>query len=167
MLAWEKVSAFVCNGSIEAAFFSTTFFAYVLFAIMTHFSDRLFATQPYLNDIKRILAHDIVRSDVFIDLNVYFINLHINVLSLVLDLPQCMVLIWSFVALLNSFCILTTCSDWLVEWLWAGLKFTYVDASQQGPQAASRMILTNQCPPLCSRTVIFPDSSAWTALLGQ
>ena len=60
---------------------------------MTHFSDRLFATQPYLNDIKRILAHYIVRSDVFIDLNVYFIDLHINVLSLVLDLPQSKVLI--------------------------------------------------------------------------
>ncbi len=84
---------FVCHGSIQAAFFSTTFFAYVLFAIMTHFSDRLFATQLYLNDIKRILAHYIVRSDVFINLNVYFIDLQINVLSLVLDLPQFKVLI--------------------------------------------------------------------------
>ncbi len=56
MLALEKVSTF--------AVFSTTFFAYVLVAIMTHFSDRLFATQPYLNDIKRILAHYTVRSDV-------------------------------------------------------------------------------------------------------
>ncbi len=45
MLAWEKISIFVCNGSIQASVFSTTFFAYVLFATMTHFSDRLFATQ--------------------------------------------------------------------------------------------------------------------------
>ena len=37
MLACEKVSTFVCNGSIQAAFFSTTLSAYVLFAIMTHF----------------------------------------------------------------------------------------------------------------------------------
>ncbi len=54
-----------------------------------------------------------------LDWNTNGFNLHINVLSLVLDLPQYKGLIWSFVALLNSFC---TCSDWLVNWLWAGLK---------------------------------------------
>ncbi len=46
MLAWEIFSPFVCNGSIQAWLISTTFFAYVICAIMTHFSDRLFATQP-------------------------------------------------------------------------------------------------------------------------
>ncbi len=64
MLAWEKGSTFVHNSCIQAALFSATYFAYVLFVIMTHFSNRLFATQPYLNYIKHILAHYIVRSDV-------------------------------------------------------------------------------------------------------
>ncbi len=34
----------------------------------------------------------------FIDLNLFFIDLYINVFSFVLDLPQYKVLIWSFVA---------------------------------------------------------------------
>ena len=167
MLAWERVLRFVCNSSIQAAFFSTTFFAYVLIAIMTHFSDRLFATQPYLNDIKGILAHNIVRSDVFIDLNVYFINLHINELSLVLELPQCKVLIWSLVALLNSFCILTMHMIRLIGRVIVGSfnGYQYCCISTRASTSIHNDI-DKSMSPLCSRSVFFPDRSTWTTLLG-
>ncbi len=45
MLACEMFSTFVCNDSIQASLFSTIFCAYVMCAIMTHFSNRLFALQ--------------------------------------------------------------------------------------------------------------------------
>ena len=42
----ERCFRHLVVGSIQASLFSTTIFAYVLCAIMTRFSGRLFATEP-------------------------------------------------------------------------------------------------------------------------